>query len=104
MKTGQTRKSQLAIAKMIELRKGGMTFPKIAEHFGVDHTTVVYHWQKHRGFGKTGMKNRGNHRTMGEYNDNRPQRKISDDKCPSCELLWTSDYFCEYCKDKKLSP
>src|SRR3990167_10980081 len=101
MKHGQRRKSQKEIDEMIELRQQGMAFTEIAERFGLDHTTVVYHWQKHTCRGKTGSKNRNHHLSFEEYNKVREYKRKVDTTihCPVCELLWTSQYFCDYCKD-----
>lgn len=52
MRTGQKRKMTPSIlAELLKLRKKGWSFPKLGEHFGLDHSTVIYHWQKHIGKG-----------------------------------------------------
>ena len=36
------------LEKLLWMRAGGTTLTEIAEHFGVDHTTIIYHCQKNK--------------------------------------------------------
>jgi len=97
MKHGQRTQSKLAIKKMIQFRKEGMSFPEIAKIFGIDHSSVVYHWQRYTGIGKTGSKN-PKLKPKSEYKKRAVDTTLH---CPVCDLLWTSKYSCEYCHDSK---
>lgn len=35
------------LLRMLEMRRGGMTYTAIATYYGNDHTTIVYHCKKH---------------------------------------------------------
>ena len=72
-----------AIAELVALRKKKWKVTKIAEHFGCDHTSVIYHLRK---LGIGGYSNKAKYITK-----NRPE-KFASDCCQKCGMKLNSEY------------
>jgi len=97
------------LEEMIALKQRGRASKELARKYKVDHSTITYQWQKHTKKGNTWTKNERIRDTWIKDEVVRANKskythkpKLSPDKCPSCELLYTSKYSCGECKGKKI--
>lgn len=77
--------------EMLELRKQGWSTLELGKKYNCNHTTVMYQI----------MKNCPEYK--GYASKLRTQTIPKKGHCPKCDLLLTSEFFCEYCKDLKSS-
>ena len=94
MRTGDKRifDDEKLLKEMLELRSAGWSYLKLAKKYNCDHTSILYQCKK---------ANNGGIVIKKILNPDRPKRQgvVKKGHCPMCELLLTSEFFCEYCKD-----
>lgn len=83
------------VATMVRLKNDGWSYMELAKRYKCHHSSIIYQYQK-----ATGRKGIIEKR-IERKNNPKKEGKKDKSKCPECELLLKSRFFCNHCKDLK---
>ncbi len=76
------------IKEMVKLRNSGWSWLKLAKKYECDHTSLIYQYRRYYET-RTGKKRKPREEKV----------RLKEGHCPKCELLFKSEFSCDYCKD-----